>query len=217
MENRMNRRTVLKQIFALGAFASPFGSALAQQEGSFTVLDPAQPTDDPARIEVIKFFHYGCPHCAALAPLIHEWAKAQPQDVRFRHVPVLWNSAQLQGLARLYYTAEVSGALETLHPQIFDAVQKQKRPLHTESGVREWLAGKVADVDGFMKVYQSFGVQSMLQRGNQLAAAMKINGVPTLVVEGKYLTSSSMAGGHEGAIRVLDQLVARARRERGKA
>jgi thiol:disulfide interchange protein DsbA len=198
----MNRRTVLKQLVALGAFASPVAGVLAQQ-GGFTVLNPAQPTDDPARIEVIKFFHYGCPHCADLAPLIHLWAKAQPADVHFRHVPVLWNNAQLQGLARLYYTAEVTGELESLHPQVFAAVQKDKRPLHTESGVRAWVTGKIADVEKF-------------ERGNQRAAKMKISGVPTLVVEGKYLTSSSMAGGHEGALKVLDQLVARARSERSK-
>jgi thiol:disulfide interchange protein DsbA len=211
----MNRRTVLKQLVALGAFASPVAGVLAQQ-GGFTVLNPAQPTDDPARIEVIKFFHYGCPHCADLAPLIHLWAKAQPADVHFRHVPVLWNNAQLQGLARLYYTAEVTGELESLHPQVFAAVQKDKRPLHTESGVRAWVTGKIADVEKFMAAYKSFGVNSMLERGNQLAAKMKISGVPTLVVEGKYLTSSSMAGGHEGALKVLDQLVARARSERSK-
>src|SRR5690606_34379415 len=127
-----------------------------------------------------------------------------------------WNNAQLQGLARLYYTAEVTGELESLHPQVFAAVQKDKRPLHTESGVRAWVTGKIADVEKFMAAYKSFGVNSMLERGNQLAAKMKISGVPTLVVEGKYLTSSSMAGGHEGALKVLDQLVARARSERSK-
>ncbi|THF65111.1 thiol:disulfide interchange protein DsbA/DsbL [Pseudothauera rhizosphaerae] len=211
----MNRRTALKQLAALGALASPAAGVLAQSS-AYTVLNPAQPTDDPARIEVIKFFHYGCPHCANLAPLIHLWAKAQPQDVHFRHVPVVWNNAQLAGLARLYYTAEVSGDLETLHPQVFRAVQEQKLPLHTESGASAWIAGKVADPKRFMDAYKSFGVQSQVQRGNQLSAAMKISGVPTLVVEGKYLTASSMAGGHEGAIQVLDQLVARARSERSK-
>jgi len=211
----MNRRTALKQLVALGALASPIAGALAEQEG-FTVINPAQPTDDPARIEVIKFFHYGCPHCADLAPLIEPWAKAQPKDVNFRHVPVQWNNPQLQGLARLYYTAEVTGELDALHLQVFQAVQKEKRPLHTEDGVREWVTGKVADVARFMETYKSFGVQSMLQRGNQVAAAMKISGVPTLVVDGKYLTSSSIAGGHKGAIKMLDQLIARVRSERSK-
>jgi protein dithiol oxidoreductase (disulfide-forming) len=211
----MNRRTALKQLAAVAALASPAGVALAQQAG-FTVVNPAQPTDDPARIEVIKFFHYGCPHCATLAPLFDLWKKAQPQDVAVRHVPVLWNNAQLQGLARLYYAADVTGDIGVLHAQIFDAVQNRKLPLHTEEGVRSWAAGKVANVDKLMETYRSFGVNSMLQRGDQLARAMKVNGVPTLAVDGKYITSSSMAGGHEGAVRMLDQLVARVRGERGR-
>ncbi len=211
----MNRRTALKQLAALGVLSSPIAGALAQQ-GGYTVLNPAQPTDDPARIEVIKFFHYGCPHCSNLAPLLHLWAKEQPADVLLRHVPVMWNNPQLEGLARLYYTAEVSGDIEALHDKVFVAVQQQKVPLHTEAGVRGWIAGKVADEKRFMDTYKSFGVQSMLQRGDQLSRAMRVNGVPTLAVDGKYITSSSMAGGHEGALRVVDQLIARIRSERRK-
>ncbi|THF64042.1 thiol:disulfide interchange protein DsbA/DsbL [Pseudothauera nasutitermitis] len=209
----MNRRTALKQLAALGVLASPAAAALAQDAG-FVVVNPPQPTDEPARIEVVKFFHYGCSHCANLAPLLSLWAKQQADDVVLRHVPAQWNNPQLEGLARFYYTAEATGDIGALHDKVFAAVQQQRVPLHTEAGVRSWIAGKVADEKRFMDTYKSFGVQSMLQRGDQRARAFKIQGVPTLVVDGKYLTSSSMAGGHEGAIRMLDQLVARARADR---
>lgn len=211
----MNRRDALKQLAALAALASPVAGAWAAEE-SFQVLNPPQATDDPSKIEVVEFFHYGCPHCRNFDPLLESWLKKLPADVAFRRVPAIWNSQQLAGLARLYYAAEVSGDLHALHGKVFAAVQDDKRPLHTEAGVSEWIQGKVADPKKFMDAYKSFGVNSMLQRADQRARDMKIQGVPTLAIDGKFLTSASMAGSHEAALKKADELIARARRERAK-
>ena len=209
----MNRRDVLKQLAAVSA-ALPLAN-LAWAKDPFVVLNPAQPTDDPSKIEIIEFFHYGCPHCRDFDPLVAAWSRKLPADVSFRHVPAIWNNPQLAALARLFYAAEASGDLKTLHEKVFVAVQDERRPLHTEDGVREWIDGKVADPAKFMEAYKSFGVNSQLQRADQLARAMKIQGVPTVAVDGRFLTSASMAGSHDGALQVVDQLVERIRKERG--
>ncbi|KAI5915485.1 thiol:disulfide interchange protein DsbA/DsbL [Thauera sp. 2A1] len=211
----MNRRDALKQLAALAALASPVAGAWAAEE-TFQVLNPPQATDDPSKIEVVEFFHYGCPHCRNFDPLLESWLKKLPQDVAFRRIPAIWNNQQLAGLARLYYAAEVSGDLHALHGKVFAAVQDEKRPLHTEAGVSEWIQGKVVDPKKFMDAYKSFGVNSMLQRADQRARDMKIQGVPTLAIDGKFLTSASMAGSHEAALKKADELIARARRERAK-
>ncbi|AVR89835.1 thiol:disulfide interchange protein DsbA/DsbL [Thauera aromatica] len=208
----MNRRDALK----LAALALTLPSAsVTWAKDAFTVLNPPQKSDDPSRIEVIEFFHYGCPHCRDFDPLVAVWKKKLPADVAFRPVPAIWNNAQLSGLARLYYAAEVSGALDALHGGIFGAVQDDKRPLFTEEQVREWVEGKVADPAKFIETYKSFGVGSMVQRADQLARAMKIQGVPTIVVDGKYVTSASLTGSHESTLKVTDELIARVRAERG--
>ena len=181
----------------------------------YLVLNPAQKTDDPTKIEILEFFHYGCPHCRDFDPLLEAWVKKLPADVSFRQVPAIWNNPQLSGLARLFYAAEVSGDLHAVHPKVFAAVQEEKRPLHTEEGVRDWIAGKVADSAKFMDAYKSFGVNSMLQRADQLARAMRIQGVPTVVVDGRFVTSASMAGSHQNALKVTDELIERIRKERG--
>lgn len=208
----MNRRHALLQLAALAAV--PALPGLAWAKDPFVVLNPPQQPDDPARIEVVEFFHYGCPHCRNFDPLVKAWAAKAPADVAFRAVPAIWNNAQLGGLARLYYAAQVSGDLDRVHSQVFDAVQDEKRPLHTEDGARDWITGKVADPAKFMEAYKSFGVNSMLQRADQIARAMKIQGVPTMVVDGKYVTSASIAGSHDEALKVVDQLIERARKER---
>ncbi len=209
----MNRRDALKQLAVLAATVPPAMCAWAKDP--YTVLDPVQKTDDPSKIEIIEFFHYGCPHCRDFDPLVEAWRKKLPADVSFRHVPAIWNNAQLGGLARLFYAAKTTGDLDALHSKVFVAVQDDKQPLYTEDGAREWIEGKVADSKKFMDAYKSFGVNSMLQRADQLARAMKIQGVPSVVVEGKYLTSASLSGSHEDTLKVLDQLIARVRKERG--
>ena len=82
-------------------------------------------------------------------------------------------------------------------------------------GLRAWIDGKVADSKKFMDAYKSFGVNSMLQRADQRARAMKVQGVPTMAVDGRFLTSASMTGSHEATLKVVDQLIARVRSERG--
>ena len=209
----MNRRDALKQ-FAVISAALPFAN-IAWAKDPFVILNPAQKTDDPSKVEVLEFFHYGCPHCRDFDPLIEAWRKKQPADVSFRQVPAIWDNPQLSALARLFYAAEVSGELEAVHHQVFIAVQEQKRQLFTEEQVSEWINGKVTDSARFMAAYTSFGVNSMLQRADQLARAMRIQGVPTVAVDGRFLTSASMAGSHEEALKVVDQLIERVRKERG--
>ena len=207
----MNRRDVLK--LAGLALALPAASAVQANE-PFQIIEPAQKGDDPAKIEVLEFFHYGCPHCRDFHPLITAWKKKLPADVAFRAVPAVWNNAQLSGLARLFYAAQITGELAALEPAIFAAVQDDKRPLFNEQQVSEWIAGKVGDAAKFIETYKSFGVGSMVQRADQLARAMKIQGVPSMVIDGRFVTSASMSGSHENTLKVADELIARVRKER---
>lgn len=208
----MNRRDVLKQ-FAAGCALAPFAN-LALAKDAYSELNPAQPTDDPGKIEVLEFFHYGCPHCRDLDPLIEVWKKQLPADVSFRRVPAIWNNAQLTALARLYFAAQTAGELDSIHGKVFGAIQDEKRSLFSETDVAAWLRGKVEDPAKVINAYKSFGVNSMIQRADQLGRAMKVNGVPTLVIEGRFVTSASMAGSHEQSLKVADQLIERVRKER---
>src|SRR6185369_2857529 len=159
-EFSMQRRQVLKQLAALGGLALVGESVLAQEGQPFVVLSPAQPTDVKGKVEVIEFFHYGCPHCRAFDPLLDQWLKTLPADVVFRRVPAIWGNPQLQGLARFYYAEEVSGDLAKLHSKVFEAVQDDKVPLNTEAGALEWVARQGVDAKKFTEAYKSFGVAS---------------------------------------------------------
>lgn len=208
----MNRRIALKQLAALAALAGPVGHAIAQNAGGpYVAIEPPVATDSKGKIEIIEFFHYGCSHCRAFDPLLESWVKRLPADVVFVRVPAIWGSADLAKLAQLYYAMEASGTTHQLHGKVFAALQDDKVPLTSQDGAREWVAKHGVDAKAFMDAYKSFGVQSQVKRADQLAETYKLRGVPTMVVDGRYMTSASMTGSHEATLKVVDELIGRAR------
>lgn len=209
----MNRRLILKQMSALALLSAATPMAFAQPADMYRSLPSAIPSETPGKIEVIEFFHYGCPHCRDFHPLVKDWVARLPEDAAFRGVPAIWGNDQLRGLARLYYAAERTGTLDVIEDGIFAAVQDDRRPIHNEAGVEDWIKGFEVDAKAFMDVYKSFALQAMVQRADQVARAYRIQGVPTVAVGGRYFTSASITGSHERTLTVVDELIARVRAE----
>ena len=75
----------------------------------------------------------------------------------------------------------------------------------------EFMAANGVDEKQFRDAYNSFSVSSNTKRAAQLADQYKIEGVPTIVVQGKYTTSPADAGSNVGAAQTLDYLVQQVR------
>ena len=182
------------------------------QAGAYETLSQPQPTRGDGKVEVIEFFWYGCDHCYRLEPAIHSWLAKKPADVEFTRVPAggseRWNS-----MARLYYSLEALGQLERLHARIFDAIHKESVRLDQAQARDRWLAANGIAPEKYAEVEKSFAVQMKTQRAIDLTRAYRIDGVPTLAVAGKYVTSPGRAGGPDKAFHMVDELVARSRTE----
>jgi thiol:disulfide interchange protein DsbA len=166
---------------------------------------------DPAKkIEVVEFFWYGCPACNALEPLLEAWLPRLPADVSFRHVPVGF-AVPHQVHQKMYYALERMGQLERLHRRIFAAMHQQGQRLQTERDVVAWVAANGVNADEFTGVYRSMVVDSRSRQARQLSDAYKIDGVPTIGVHGRFVTSATMAGGFERSLLVTEFLIQRAR------
>ena len=201
---------------ATASAATPSGTSW--QEGTnYTRMVPAQPTNVPAgQVEVLEFFWYACPHCYALEPTIASWLKSKPAYVSFSRVPVLWNEGH-RSLARLYYTLDSMGKLNDVHSEIFKEVQVSGNPLvgpdlnNAAAAERVQLAFikklGISEAD-FQKEYHGFNVETALQRADQLVQRYRISSVPMFVVNGKYVTDVTMAGGPEKLMSLLSDLTA---------
>ncbi len=206
-----NRRGFVRTLMAAAAVAAA-GPVLAQTAGKdYIPVSPPQPTDNPGKIEVVEFFSYGCPHCADFNPSVHAWAAKLPADVAFRKVPITFGRAAWVGIAKLYYTLEITGDLARLDQEVFKAIHTDRVGLFDEKVLTEWVAKKGVDPKKFADTFNSFGVMSKVKRGDQLAATFKLQGVPSLGVEGKYLVGDKS---HQELLAITDQLIAKSRSER---
>jgi thiol:disulfide interchange protein DsbA len=212
---RTQRRGFVRSLLALGAALALALPAAAQTAGrDYTPLNPPQPTDNPAKIEVIEFFSYGCPHCAELNPLLHAWVAKLPADVSFKKVPITFGRAAWSGISRLYYTLEATGDLGKLDAAVFNAIHGERINLFDERVLNEWIAKKGVDPKKFADTYNSFGVMSKVKRADQIAQAYRIQGVPAIAVDGKYMVTGGKDYNEQLAI--ADKLIAKVRAEKGK-
>ena len=206
------RRRFLSSALALGATMSVSAPLFAQTAGrEFNLINPIQPTDDPSKVEVVEFFSYGCPHCADFNPLLNLWAAKLPADVVLKKVPVSFGRAAWANAAKLYYALEVTGDLKRLEGDVFKAIHQERTNLFDEKTINSWVAARGVDGKKFSEAFGSFGVMSKLRRGDQMAQAFKIEGVPALAVDGKFLIA---AMGFEQQLATADKLIARARSEK---
>ncbi len=203
-------KKMIKAILILGASLLPLAgmtTPLAYVEGvHYKPTAQRIATSDEKVVEVIELFSYSCPHCFNLDPQVHEWEKTLPANVTFSRVPAIFRDSWLQ-LARVFYTAEATGDLEKLHLVIFNAIHVEKRRLETEEQLLDFVAEQGIDRDMFAKTMNSFSVQGKVKKALLLSQTSGITGVPSMIVNGKYIVDAPMAGGMPEMLKVVDFLI----------
>ena len=163
------------------------------------------------KVDVVEFFGYWCPHCSAFEPQLDAWVKKQPAQVVFRRMAVAFNAAH-EPLQRLYFAIELLGQVDALHRKVFAAIHLQKTRLNTDAEITEWLKTASADAAKISDAMKSFSVATKLRQSRTLSEGFKIDGVPTLGIQGRFMTSPSIAGTAERALMVADTLIAQVRK-----
>ncbi len=202
--------------FTVALFAGVLPAAAQTAGRDYTPITPAQATDNPAKIEVIEFFSYGCPHCGEFNPTVTKWSARLPGDVAFRRVPVSFGRAQWANLSKLYYALEATGDLARLDDAVFHALHEKGLKLYDDKSIAEWVGAQGVDAKKFGDAYQSFGVISKVKRGDQLAQGSKIQGVPALAIDGKYLVLNEGIKDYEELVGRADKVINKVRAERSK-
>ncbi len=206
---------LLTLVIALLAVALPARAELVAGR-DFVAIVPQQTTDNPAKIEVIEFFSYACPHCSELHPTLSKWSSALPADVVLKRVPITFGRPQWAPLARLFYALEATGDLARLDSAVFETLHRQGGKLFDDQSVIAWATARGIDGKKFTEAYNSFGVLSRVKQADQMAKAYGIQGVPALAVDGKYLVTGKDLKNFNDLLALTDQVIGKVRRERGK-
>lgn len=168
-------------------------------------------TSDPEKIEVIDFFAYTCGHCLRLAPLIDEWEKTLPDDVKLIRVPVAWDQTT-EFLSRIYYTLASLNRLDDLHMVFWNDLMQGK--ISSSADLAGWVKSHGISNDLWQKAYNSFSVTAQTQQATKLWQAYNLDATPYIGVAGKYLTAPHMVGSRQKVLPVVNWLIEKERKDR---
>lgn len=205
-------------VAALFALLTPLVAGAADaprfQEGEHYIrLEQPVRTRNPAKIEVVELFSYGCPHCYSFEKPVEAWLQKQKDDVDFWRSPVIWGElATLQ--ARAYFTARALGVLDRVHTPFFEAVHVHKRALNSREAIRKLFVEYGVDGAKFDKTFDSFGVDSQINQANARALSYGTQATPELVVAGKYRITGRGLRSNAEMLEVVDFLVEKERAAR---
>ena len=177
----------------------------------YQVLGKPVPVTPPAgTVDVVEFFSFACPHCFEFEPMLENWLKTKPANIHFHRSPVhfLQNAANFQPM---YFALEAMGLVDTMQQKVFNAFHLEHQRLDKPEAIAAFMTKNGVDATRFMSIFNSFGVRTKVAQATQLFDAYGIDGVPTLGVQGRFVTSPSLAKGEAQTLAAVDYLVAQVR------
>lgn len=206
----INRRRFIGSLIGSGALLAA-GPSLAREPVAgrdYRALIPRVPTGLPeGRVQVVEVFWYGCPHCYSFEPLVDAWKKNLPEHVEFSHLPAPFNDTWARH-ARVYFAASALDVHEQVHQPFFEAIHVQGRNLTSESAILRFIDQIGLDADAFGAMMRSPEVSEQVGDASLLVQAFQVEGVPSMVVDGRAVISAGMTGSHEAMLEVVDHLIA---------
>ena len=205
-----------KYILLLSLLLSSIAFAVEPKfNGNFKQTKNEIETSSPGKIEVLELFWYGCIHCYTMDPYLDKWADTLPDDVVFKRVPAIPRKGWIPG-AKAYYALETLGLESQLHEKLFDAIHKEKGlDPNNEKALIEWITlnGKL-DKKEVKSAFKSFSMDTRLKKSYKIFKDAGATGVPTIIIGGNYMTSSTMAGGEQNAIDITNYIIENIRNEK---
>lgn len=180
-------------------------------------LVPAQPTSvGPGEVEVIEFMWFHCGACYQLNERVTAWKGKQPAWLKFRQEHVMWGPAH-RNLGKLLYTLDALGRND-LVAVAFEEIHRKGNLLvdntdakSAEKQLAFAKANGISEAD-FKREHNGFAVATRLQRAEELNRRYRIEQTPVFIVNGKYYTDTSMAGGGADLMQLISDLAASEKR-----
>jgi len=195
---------------AIAALFSNLAVAGIDEGIEYRLVSPAQPTITKNKVEVVELFWFGCPHCYHFEPDLKKWLANKPENVVFVQIPAVFNAGWALH-ARAYYTAKSLGLYDNgkhdFHDAFFEELHKHKKRLNTKKSLQAFFARFGVSAEDFNNTFDSFAVNTKVKRAAILSKRYQLDGVPSLIVNGKYRVDGPMAGGRQGMLKVTDHLI----------
>ena len=209
----MFKRILSTMVIGLSLMLNQACAADGFQEGvHYQTLSKPVVTSDSSKVEVLELFWYGCPHCDSLDPALKAWVQKLPSDVNFVRMPVVFGRSW-EMHARMFWVAKNLGLLETIHEPLFNAIHREGQRLQRVDEGIAFFERFGADPAVVKRELDGFATESALRLADARVRAYGIQGVPALVVNGRYVTGVSQAGGESQLFALLNELIETSRQQ----
>ena len=174
------------------------------QEGvHYELIEPAIHAGISDRVVVTEFFSYGCGHCYNFEPLLESFESRLPDGVVVQRTPVIWNNnSGMKLLAKTYYAVEVLDVFEPVHGAVFNTIHRQRKRLSSPEAVRAVFVENGVDAKDFDRAFGSFGIDSMVRQAAARTEGARVQGTPSLMVNGKYRIDTRQAGSQANMLKI---------------
>jgi protein dithiol oxidoreductase (disulfide-forming) len=179
----------------------------------FQQLERPQPVSTGDSVEVLEFFYYGCPVCYEAQPHVARWLLKSGGGVALLRVPAAFTDSS-ESFARTFYTLGAMDQIARLHWPLYDNHHFDDRRLDEEKNIVDWVAANGVDRARFTELWRSPQIKTQVDAARKALDTYGVKGVPTFIVDGKYLTSARIAGSVPHMMRTVEYLVVRAAAER---
>ena len=108
------------------------------------------------------------------------------------------------------------GAADRLHAAAYRGYHDDGRAMVQDKVIAEWAQNQGLDPEKFMAIYRSDAIRDKVERARRMTRDYDIQGTPSVVVDGRYLTSTGMTPTVPQVIPVIDGLVRLVRQQRSE-
>ena len=162
------------------------------------------------QIVIYEFFWYGCPHCFNLEPTMNQIEADLGKDTILVKVPVSLRDSW-QNHAKAYFTLKQMNLDDDLHTKLFEEIHINSQRLDTKDSLSQFVSNNGFNSKKFEELFDSFGTEIRMNKASRLAREYQINSVPTLVINGKYMTSGSYVSSYDELVDVVNLLIEKER------
>ena len=188
-------------------FANP---TYAENDSQKYVQISNSPQTEHDKIVIYEFFWYGCPHCFNIEPTIVKIESNLNQDTVLIKLPLALKESWVNH-AKAFFSMQQMNIDNNLHSKIFEEIHINGNRLDTKSTLVDFIDSEGFDGSSFSKNFDSFGTEIRIKKANKLARQYQITSVPTIIINGKYLTSGSFVSSYEELYDVVNFLVEKER------
>lgn len=144
-----------------------------------------------AQPKVAEFFSFYCPHCYQFEGIIKQLKAQLPEGTEFQKLHVSFMGGDMgKSMSKAYATMVSLKVEDTLKPVMFDRIHKLRQPPKDVAELRQIFTDEGVDGAKFDATFNSFAVDSMVRRFDQEFNDSGLTGVPSVVVNGKYLVQT---------------------------